>query len=59
MKTGKRKTIFKGGTEKMLKLLAIIILVLLLFVAVIIGVSLFIIKKVFKIIFNSKKEQIK
>lgn len=40
----------------MLKLLTIIILVLLLFVAVIIGVSLFIIKKVFKIIFNSKKE---
>mgnify|MGYP003435814998 FL=1 len=43
----------------MLKLLTIIILVLLLFVAVIIGVSLFIIKKVFKIIFNNKKEQIK
>lgn len=41
----------------MLKLLTIIILVLLLFVAVIIGVSLFIIKKVFKIIFNNKKEQ--
>ena len=43
----------------MLKLLTIIILVLLLFVAVIIGVSLSIIKKVFKIIFNSKKEQMK
>ena len=43
----------------MLKLLTIIILVLLLFVAVIIGVSLFIIKKVFKIIFNNKKEQMK
>lgn len=43
----------------MLKLLTIIILVLLLFVAVIIGVSLSIIKKVFKIIFNNKKEQIK
>ena len=41
----------------MLKLLTIIILVLLLFVAVIIGVSLSIIKKVFKIIFNSKKGQ--
>lgn len=41
----------------MLKLLTIIILVLLLFVAVIIGVSLSIIKKVFKIIFNNKKEQ--
>lgn len=40
----------------MLKLLTIIILVLLLFVAVIIGVSLSIIKKVFKIIFNNKKE---
>lgn len=40
----------------MFKLLTIIILVLLLFVAVIIGVSLFIIKKVFKIIFNNKKE---
>ena len=43
----------------MLKLLTIIILALLLFVAVIIGVSLFIIKKVFKIIFNNKKEQMK
>lgn len=43
----------------MLKLLTIIILVLLLFVAVIIGVSLSIIKKVFKIIFNNKKEQMK
>ena len=58
MKTGIRKTIFKGG-KKMLKLLTIIILVLLLFVAVIIGVSLFIINKVFKIIFNSKKGQMK